>query len=61
MKMKAAVLREQGKPRPVPSLIPETPVECQRFEEAALRRQSRLDHAENLRVLRERAQAIKPL
>ncbi|MDB4987106.1 MAG: acyl-CoA thioesterase [Myxococcaceae bacterium] len=52
---------EQGKPRPVPALIPETPIECQRFEEAALRRQSRLDHAENLRVLRQRAQAIKPL
>ncbi|MDB4977649.1 MAG: acyl-CoA thioesterase [Myxococcaceae bacterium] len=49
---------EQGKPRPVPALLPETPIECQRFEEAALRRKSRLDHAEDLRVLRARSAAI---
>jgi acyl-CoA hydrolase len=46
---------EQGKPRPVPPLLPETPIERQRYDEAALRRQSRLDHAENLKLLRARA------
>ena len=46
---------EQGKPRPVPALLPETERERLRFEEAALRRQSRLDHAQNLKLLRARA------
>jgi acyl-CoA hydrolase len=43
---------EQGCPRPVPELVPETDVERQRFEEAALRRRSRLAHADELRALR---------
>jgi acyl-CoA hydrolase len=43
---------EQGCPRPVPELKPETDAERQRFEEAALRRRSRLAHADELRALR---------
>ncbi len=43
---------EAGKPRVVPELLPETDVERQRFEEAALRRRSRLAHADELRALR---------
>jgi len=46
---------EQGKPRKVPQLVPESDVERQRFEEAALRRSSRLAHADELRVLRSKA------
>ena len=43
---------EQGCPRPVAELVPETDVERQRFEEAGLRRRSRLAHADELRALR---------
>lgn len=43
---------EQGCPRPVPELVPETEIERQRYEEAALRRRSRLAHADELRALR---------
>ena len=43
---------EQGKPRPVPELLPETDIERLRFEEAGLRRSSRLSHADALRALR---------
>jgi acyl-CoA hydrolase len=46
---------EQGKPQTVPELVPETDVEQQRFEEAALRRSSRLAHANELRALRSKA------
>lgn len=45
---------EHSRPRAVPPLMPETPIEKQRFEEAQLRRTSRLAHAEDLRVLRDR-------
>ncbi|MDB5985185.1 MAG: acyl-CoA thioesterase [Nevskia sp.] len=41
-----------GKPRLVPGLQPETSVEKLRFEEAELRRESRLRHAEDLKRLR---------
>jgi hypothetical protein len=43
---------ELGKPRVVPELLPETDVERQRFEEACLRRSSRLSHADELRAMR---------
>lgn len=43
---------EQGRPRPVPLVVPETPAEKQRYEEAQLRRELRLRHAENLERLR---------
>jgi acyl-CoA hydrolase len=46
---------ENSKPKPVPQLVAESAVERQRFEEAGLRRKSRLGHAEELRQLRERA------
>ena len=46
---------EQGCPRPVPELVPESDVERQRFEEAGLRRSSRLAHADELRALRSKA------
>jgi acyl-CoA hydrolase len=42
----------QGKPRPVPPVAPENPIEKQRFEEAQLRRELRLRHAEDLKRLR---------
>ncbi|MEQ1438131.1 acyl-CoA thioesterase [Fontimonas sp. SYSU GA230001] len=41
-----------GKPRPVPALMPETDVERHRYEEAQLRRELRLRHAEELKRLR---------
>ena len=41
-----------SRPRPVPPVIPENPVEELRYQEAALRRKSRLAHAEELRHLR---------
>jgi acyl-CoA hydrolase len=43
---------EQGRPRTVPELVPESDLERQRFEEAGLRRRSRLDHADELKALR---------
>ncbi len=46
-----AVDRE-GKPRPVPPVIPETVEERHRYEEAQLRRELRLRHAEALKALR---------
>lgn len=42
----------QGRPRPVPPVIPETAHEKQRYEEAQLRRELRLRHAEDLKRLR---------
>lgn len=50
---------EQSRPRPVPALVPELPVEQQRFDEAGLRRQSRLDHADELKALRARSGATR--
>lgn len=44
-----------GRPRPIPALLPESPVERQRYEEAQLRRELRLRHAEDLKRLREAA------
>lgn len=41
-----------GRPRPVPPLMPETESERRRYEEAQLRRESRLRHAEQLKRLR---------
>lgn len=41
-----------GKPRPVPPVVPGTPHEKQRYEEAQLRRELRLRHAEDLKRLR---------
>lgn len=43
-----------GKPQAVPELMPETDVERQRYDEAALRRSSRLAHADDVRKLREK-------
>jgi acyl-CoA hydrolase len=45
---------EQGVPQLVPELAPESDAEKQRFEEAALRRSSRLAHAAQLKALRAR-------
>lgn len=42
----------QGRPRAVPPVIPETRHEKQRHEEAQLRRELRLRHAEDLKRLR---------
>jgi acyl-CoA hydrolase len=44
-----------GRPHPVPPVIPETPQERQRYEEAQLRRELRLRHAEDLKRLRDAA------
>jgi acyl-CoA hydrolase len=41
-----------GKPVPVPPLLPESEAEKHRFEEAKLRRELRLRHAEELKALR---------
>lgn len=43
---------DDGRPRPVPSIIPQTPLDKRRYAEADLRRQSRLRHAEELKALR---------
>lgn len=45
-------LDPSGKPRPVPPVMPETPVEQQRYAEAQLRRENRLAHAEQVKRLR---------
>lgn len=42
----------QGRPRKVPAIVPETPDEQHRHEEAQLRRESRLRHAEHLKQFR---------
>jgi acyl-CoA hydrolase len=46
---------DDGRPRRVPAVEPETPIERLRFEEAALRRRTRLAHAEELKTLRAQA------
>lgn len=43
---------EHGRPRPVPPVLPETRIEKHRYEEAQLRRELRLKHAEDLRRFR---------
>ena len=45
-----------NRPRPVPQLVPESADERRRFEEAALRRSSRLGHAQDVKALRARIQ-----
>lgn len=42
----------QGKPRAVPTLLPESVLEKLRFEEAQFRRDTRLRHAEEIKALR---------
>jgi acyl-CoA hydrolase len=51
---------EHGQPRKVPAVVPDSPLEQLRFEEAALRRRSRLLHAEELRLLRARSDDPRP-
>lgn len=51
------VAMENGKPRPVPPLTPETIHEKQRYEEAQLRRELRLNHAEDLAQFRAKIQS----
>ena len=46
------VAMENGRPRKVPPLTPETASEKQRYEEAQLRRELRLKHAEDLKKFR---------
>lgn len=41
-----------GKPRPVPALRPETTEEQRRYAEAQVRRNARLQHAEEIKALR---------
>ncbi len=43
---------DNGRPRPVPPLSPQTPEEKRRYIEADLRRANRLQHAEQVRALR---------
>lgn len=45
----------RGTARRVPALVPETKLEKHRFEEAQLRRESRLKHAEDLKKFRSAA------
>ena len=45
-------LDKNNKPTPVPALTPTTEVEKNRFEEAGVRREARLTHANNLKALR---------
>ncbi len=45
-------LDSNGKPRPVPPLQAETPEEIRRYQEAQLRRELRLRHAEEIKQLR---------
>lgn len=44
---------EDGKPRPVPPVLPQTERDRLRFEEAQIRRTSRLERREAIRRLRE--------
>ena len=50
--MTFVALNEEGKPKPVPPLQPETPEEVRRYQEAQLRREQRLRHAEEIKQLR---------
>ena len=45
---------QYGKPLPVPQIEPQTPIEKQRFEEAAYRRQERLRHREEMNEMRKK-------
>ncbi len=44
----------EGQPRAVPALVPETQIEKHRYEEAQLRRELRLRHANEMKALRAR-------
>ncbi|TAE32385.1 MAG: acyl-CoA thioesterase [Candidatus Kapaibacterium sp.] len=46
-------LDEDRKPMPVPALIPQSEDEKRRFDEAGMRRETRLRHRENISTLRE--------
>ena len=46
-------LDDEHRPTPVPSIAPETDEERDRFEEAGLRRQTRLQHAARIRARRD--------
>jgi len=56
--MTFVAMGDNGKPRPVPQLLPETELERHRYEEAQLRRASRLAHTDALRALRAKAGRI---
>jgi acyl-CoA hydrolase len=43
----------EGQPRPVPPVLPETELDRLRFQEAEIRRKSRLERREAIRRLRE--------
>ncbi len=45
-------LDEQDRPTPVPELVPQTHAETMRYQEAALRREARLDHAREIEAIR---------
>lgn len=49
------VAMKDGKPSRVPALLPETPAETQRFEEAQIRREARLRNARELEQFRAKA------
>jgi len=53
--MTFVAMADDGTPRPVPQLLPESDLERHRFEEAQLRRESRLTHADALKALRAKA------
>ncbi len=42
-------LDENNRPTPIPGIIPETPAEQQRYDEAGIRRQQRLSQAEEIK------------
>lgn len=44
-------LDDDGKPAPVPDVVPESEIECLRYEAAALRREQRLETARDLKRL----------
>ncbi|MFB3739198.1 MAG: acyl-CoA thioesterase [Candidatus Velamenicoccus archaeovorus] len=49
-------LDDEGRPRPVPPVMPETPTQERRQREAKMRRQARLVHKAAIRAHRDRAQ-----
>ncbi|MCS6807758.1 MAG: acyl-CoA thioesterase [Bacteroidota bacterium] len=53
-------LDEHRKPCPVPPLVPETPEEQRRFEEAGLRREMRLRHRQQIQQYRQERGVNKP-
>lgn len=49
-------LDENGRPRPVPEVVPQTDAEHQRYKEADFRRQYRLREAEDLKLMRNKTE-----